>query len=347
MRSTFLAALAVATTAAAGEPVKQQRELMHTTVTVAIADQLPDAGLAKAFDAAFAVFADIDESMNEWKSGSALGLINAQAGGAPVPAPPNLCAVLKLSLDGARRTNGLFDPTWAALRGLWKFGDGEPHAVPAEDDIKRVCALIDYRQVELTVDPKKRDGSCTVRLKKPGMKLGLGGVVKGWGVDRAAAALRALGVKNFFIQAGGDLYFGGQNAGRPWRAGIRDPRGPPEKSFALLEVQDRAFSTSGDYEHFFVENGVRYHHIIDPRTCRPAPASRSVTVLAKSGTEAEFLTKAAFIAGGNDGIALAERLGAAAVIVDSANEVHLSRALAPRIELSPPSPGTDSGASMP
>src|SRR5207244_2956501 len=106
--------------------------------------------------------------------------------------------------------------------------------------------------VELAPGDPATGPSCRVRLAKPGMKLGLGGIAKGWGVDQAVARLRSLGFRDFFVQAGGDLYAAGKKDEHPWRVGIRDPRGPPEKTFALLDVSDAAFSTSGDYEHFFV-----------------------------------------------------------------------------------------------
>ena len=332
-RLILFIALGLAAVARA-EALRQDRDLMHTVVTVVLAEPRPDGGVDDAFDDAFQVFADIDETMNEWKPGSALARLNRGAGGPPVEATAPLCEVLRLSLDGARRTGGLFNPTWAALRDVWRFSDEEPPRVPSAAEVKERCALVGARGVELT----RTSSGCTVRLARPGMRLGLGGVVKGWGVDQAATRLRARGFKNFFIQAGGNLYFAGKNDGRPWRAGIRDPRGPPERVFARLELTDRAFSTSGDYEHFFVADGVRYHHLIDLRTCFPAGASRSVTVLARTATDAEFLTKAAFVLGGEAGLALAEKLGAQAVIVDAENRVHLSKGLEGTLSYSQPSP---------
>jgi thiamine biosynthesis lipoprotein len=318
---------------AAADSARQDRELMHTRVTVVLADPRPEKELTAAFEDAFAVFSEIDQTMNEWKPDSALSRINHSAGGKPVRVSAPLCSVIRLSLEGARRTGGLFDPTWAALRGLWRFGDDEKGTVPSRREVTSQCKLIDYRQVQLKSLSDAGEGACSVRLKRQGMKLGLGGVVKGWGVDQAVARLRARGLKNFYVQAGGDLYFAGKNGDRRWRAGIRDPRGPPDQSFAMLEVEDAAFSTSGDYEHFFIVEGVRYHHLIDLRTCWPAKQSRSATVLAKSATEAEFLTKSAFVLGGDQGVALAESQGAAAVIVDAQNHLHVSGSLADRIEL--------------
>lgn len=333
--SRFLAtALALVAPVAAGG-VLAERDVMHTTVTVVLADPHPDAGVEAALDDAFQVFEDIDETMNEWRPESPLARINAAAGGPATLAPAPLCEVLRLALDGSRRTQGLFDPTWAALRDLWRFGDADEPRVPSAEEVRERCRLVAARDVELTARP---DGGCTVRLPRAGMKLGLGGLVKGWGVDRAAARLRARGFTNFFIQAGGDLYFGGKNGGRPWRAGIRDPRGPLEKIFARVELSDRAFSTSGDYEHFFEVDGVRYHHILDLRTCTPARASRSVTVLAKSATDAEFLSKSAFVLGKDAGLALVQKWGAQAVIVDQQNRVHVSKGLEGSLRWSQPTP---------
>jgi thiamine biosynthesis lipoprotein len=299
-------------------PITRTRTMMATQVTIAVAGSASE----EAFEEAFAVFERIDQVMNEWRPGSVLSLIN-EAAGMPrrIPAPADLCEVLRLSLDGARRTNGLFDPTWAALKPIWRFGTDEPHDVPSNAQIKNLCPLVRFSNVELRMNPDK---SCTVRLRRKGMKLGLGGVAKGYGVDEAVAVLRKHGLKNFYVQAGGDLYASGRNGDRPWRVGIRDPRGNPDTYFASLDVENAAFSTSGDYERFFVQDGQRYHHIIDPRTCRPAPKTRSVSVLASSAADAEFFSKAAFIAGGHDGLKRVEEAGAAAVMVTSANEVLVS-----------------------
>lgn len=329
------ASLAAALLLTAPEPPvpTEGRDMMGTRVTVAIS--APPEEAARGFRAAFAVFERVDEVMNEWRPESPLSAINAAAGKKEAPiVPPDLCEVIKASLDGARRTGGLFDPSWAALRDLWKFGSDQTGTPPDPRAVKERCPLVDYKKVHVG---SLRDG-CKVSLEKPGMKLGLGGIAKGWGVDRAVAALRAAGFKDFFVQAGGDLYAAGKKNGHPWRVGIRDPRGPAEKTFALLEVSDAAFSTSGDYEHFFLVDGVRYHHLIDPRTCQPAKASRSATILAKTAADAEFLTKATFILGGAEGVKLADDWGAAAVLVGSDNKVVFSKSLEGKLTWWQPSP---------
>ena len=326
--------------AAAPEPNEvRTRALMHTEVTIALPVTLAADAREAAFTEGFAVFEGIEAELNEWKPDSALARINAGAG-KPVEAPRSTCEVIALSLEGARRTGGLFDPTWAALRGLWKFGSVEDDVVPSKEAVAALCPKVKWEQVTLKARP---DGSCTVKLGVPGMQLGLGGLVKGWGVDRVVAAFRKRGLKDFYVQAGGDLYVGGSNGGRPWRVGIRDPRGAKSASFARIELSDAAFSTSGDYEHFFIKDGVRYHHLIDPRTCWPARASVSTTVLAKSATDAESLTKAAFILGPKEGRKLVRQFGAGAVWVTRDGQVHTTEGLEKQLEIWPPS-GLDGGA---
>jgi FAD:protein FMN transferase len=324
MLSVSFVALLVAASGPEEAPLAMQtREMMSTRVTVALSGAPADQA-ARALDAAFGVFERVEEAMNEWRPGSPLARINDGAGRRePVLAPADLCDALRLGLDGARRTEGLFDPTWAALRDIWIFDASHRGRVPAREAIARRCTLVAYRRVEIS----QRSDGCAVRLPSAGMRLGLGGLAKGWGVDRAVERLRALGLSNFFVQAGGDLYAAGLRGDRPWRVGIRDPRGGPDDVLGVAEVKDAAFSTTGDYERWFEVEGVRYHHVIDPRTCEPALASRQSTVLARTAVDAEVLTKATFILGGAAGLALAERSGAGAVIVDARGRIAVSRSL--------------------
>jgi thiamine biosynthesis lipoprotein len=324
----------------AGALFSETRPSMATVVSITVAGALP-ADAAAAADAAFRVFARVDEVMNEWRPDSPLSALNAAAGsGLLVELPGDLCQVLRTGRDGAERTAGLFDPTWAALRGLWRFGDGEPPRVPSDAEVAAACRLVSWRDLEIEpLATPTSDASCRARLRRAGMQVGLGGIAKGWAVDRAVAELRRRGLRDFLVQAGGDLYAAGKRDGRPWRVGIRDPRGSGGEPFAWLEVSDAAFSTTGDSERFFVVEGKRYHHVIDTRTCHPATASRQASVLAPSALEAEILGKAILTLGGRDGLGLAARSGAAAVIVTSENRLASSPELSGRLEVvRPPSP---------
>jgi thiamine biosynthesis lipoprotein len=166
------------------------------------------------------------------------------------------------------------------------------------------------------------------------MRVHMGGIGKGFAVDRAATMLRSHGINDFLVQAGGDLYASGRRGDRPWRAAIRDPRG--EGNFAAMDLHDTTFSTSGDYERFFIEDGRRYHHILDPDTGEPARGSRSVTIVAPRAVIADALSTGVFIMGPEAGMALIEALpDVEGVIVADTGEVRVSSGLKQRLEMRP------------
>jgi FAD:protein FMN transferase len=293
----------------------ESRPAMGSLATVTVAAPTP-ARAAAAFEAAFAVFARVDRVMNEWREGSAVSRLNARAGRGWTALPGDLCEVLALSRRGAEATGGRFDPTWAALSDLWRF-DGTRDTPPPDDAVRARCPLVDHRALVV----RRRGAGCEARLARAGMRVGLGGIAKGWALDRAARALRRLGFRDFMLQAGGDLYAAGTRGGEPWRVDVRDPRGGPLDRILSVVVRDRAFSTSGDYEHAYVAGGRRYHHLIDPRTCRPADSSRAVSVLARTAVDAEILGKSLFIEGGAEALGEARRRGAEAVVVTAAGDL--------------------------
>lgn len=295
------------------EPVTFQGEAMATRWVVT----LPEGdGAAEAVDAVFAIFADVDARMSEWKDGSPLSNVNRNAGVTPVPVPSDLRALIARGVRIGALTDGAFDITWAALWGLWDFR-AEPPVVPDRAEAERRAALVDYRRIEID------DEAGTVLLGEPGMKLGLGGIAKGWALDRAAAELRRRGYDRFLMSGGGQVTVGGQRPlGGPWRVGVRDPRAGADQPFAMLAVQDASVSTSGDYERFFISGGVRYHHILDPRTGFPARGLRSVTTVSTDGTLADAMSTAIFVLGQERGLAIAEQTDdLEAVLVDSSGRV--------------------------
>ena len=183
------------------------------------------------------------------------------------------------ALTSARRisewTDGKFDVTFGALSDLWRFDDQDKdNRIPDPAQVKQPAAAHRLSR------PGAGPGGRTAFLQHRGMRAHLGGIGKGYAVEQAVKLFRERGVKDFMIQAGGDLYVGGTKDGRPWSLGINDPRGPGGTSFATLALSDATFSTSGDYERFFMHDGVRYHHILDPDTGEPARLSRSVTIVA-------------------------------------------------------------------
>ena len=178
--------------------------------------------------------------------------------------------------------------------------------------------LVDYSEVVLD-DAKK-----TVFVGREGAMIGLGAIAKGYAVDMAMKRIVELGIKDAIVRAGGDIRVQGTDNGKPWPIGIRDPR-DKKKHLARLGLTNISISTSGDYERFFIKDGVLYHHIMDPKTGYPATRSRSVTVLAPDTMTSDALSTALFVMGPAEGLGLVGRLkGIEAIFVDSQGKVHTS-----------------------
>jgi thiamine biosynthesis lipoprotein len=225
----------------------------------------------------------------------------------------------------------------AIFKGLWNFDEGMNDTLPSDADVKKRLAVIGYK--DIVMDPKAH----TVFLRKKGMAITLGGIAKGYAVDKASKLLLDAGFKSFMVQGGGDMYVAGDKDGAPWSVGIRDPRGPRDSMFALAPIKDHSFSTSGDYERGFVKNGRRYHHILDPRTGYPATASRSVTIRATDAFTADAWSKVMFIDGWKEGMEVIKReklTDFEVVWVDDRNEVHMTPGLQGVVQkLKEPTPG--------
>jgi len=296
-----------------------------------------DATKARAsFDDAIAEIKRIEAIMTTWRPDSEISKINAAAGKSAVEVGDETLAIMKASVHTSEISEGTFDITFQTLHGLWKFDeDRDPHP-PAEKDIKERLAFLGWKNIK--IDEAKK----TVMLTKERTQISLGGIAKGYAVDKAAAVLEKAGLTSFFVQAGGDLYAKGRKPdGKEWQAGIRDPRGQESKWFALLGLSDHAFSTAGDYERSYIVNGKRFHHIIDPRTGYPATACRSVTIWAPTALQADEIDDAVFILGPEKGLKLVESIeGVGAVIVDAKNRVYVSKRLEGKlIVTAPPTEG--------
>jgi thiamine biosynthesis lipoprotein len=297
-----------------------------------------DAARARAlFDAAIAEIVRIEKLMTTWDPASEVSRINAAAGKETVAVGEETFDVIRESLHASAISGGCFDITFETLHGLWKFDqDLDPHP-PSPADVRARLKYLGAKHVKLD------DAARTVMLDDAHVRIGLGGIAKGYAVDRASKVLLDGGLASFYVQAGGDLYTHGvKGDGTPWRAGIRDPRGPDGDYFAMMPVSDHAFSTAGDYERSYIVDGKRYHHIIDPRTGYPATASRSVTIWAPTAFLADEIDDAVFILGPQKGLALVESLdGVGAVIVDAQNRVWTSKRLEGLVQpVHPPADGT-------
>jgi FAD:protein FMN transferase len=288
-----------------------------------------EAGAVAAFEAVFTEFDRLEGLLSNWRDGSDIQQLNAAAGKHPVPVGTELRNILQTARQVSEWTSGKFDVTFGVMSGLWKFDyQNQDGSIPERSEVIRRRNLIDYR--DLLVD--ERAG--TAFLKREGMAANLGGIGKGYAVDRARDMLRERGFRDFMIQFGGDLYAAGRSGDHAWKLGIQDPRGPANRIFATVDVSDSTFSTSGDYARFFIKDGRRYHHILDPATGEPAQGCRSVTVMASSATVADGLSTGVFILGPEAGMALIERLpDVEGVIVSAKNEVLVSSGLKGRLTL--------------
>jgi FAD:protein FMN transferase len=292
-----------------------------------------------AFAAAYDEIHRVERLMTDWERPgepeSDIVRINKAAGKAAVRVSAETIEVIDKSLEMSRRSEGAFDITFAAMHGLWKFDEDMDKTLPAPDEVEKRRKLISWRDV--VVDHQAR----TVKLRRVGMRMGLGGIAKGYAVDRCAAVLRAHGLHDFMVQAGGDLFVAGRKGSASWMVGVRDPRGGPRDIIARMPIEDHAFSTAGDYERAFVLNGKRYHHIIDPKTGYPATASRGVTIFAPSAFLADALDDSVFILGPKKGMQLVDSYpDCATMIIDAHNQVWMSKSLEGKLQrLRPPTDG--------
>jgi FAD:protein FMN transferase len=298
--TAIAAALLIAGCARDGGLYKETRTIMGTYVTItAVRGALPEVVVRAAVNDAFAEIVRVDDLMSTYKPESQLSLVNARAGEGPVKVDRELAETVKDALDIAAMTGGGFDPTVEPLVKLWGIASKDAR-VPSESEIQNAVRLVDYRDVAVDL------GRSTVVIKRKGMSIDLGGIAKGYAADRAVEALRKGGVTAGIVAVAGDLrLFGKRPDGRLWRIGIQHPR-DKDALIAKLDVTDAATSTSGDYERYFIKNGVRYHHILDPKTGYPARGLVSVSVLAPKSWLADSLATGLFVMGPDRAYAFAK-----------------------------------------
>lgn len=282
-----------------------QRPLMGTVWNIEVVDRgRPDQARA-AIEKAYAELERIDALMSEWKPESPISQVNGAAGQHPVEVPAELREMLERSVAYSKVTEGTFDVTWRGMGNIWHFDDA--FTPPSKAAVEAARARVDYRKIAI-------DGN---RIFLPaGMNIGLGGIAKGYAVDRATEVLAASGFGDVLVDGGGDVRVAGTRLGEPWRLGIQDPRQPRGTLMGMMRLSNCALVTSGDYERFRIVDGVRYHHIIDPRTGYPSAASISVSVLSRSAEQGVVLAKGVFMLGPEKGLELARQQGIEVLIVD-------------------------------
>jgi len=281
----------------------------------------------KATFQAFQEIKRIEYLMSPWIESSDVSRINQSAGKEWVKVSQETLKVIKEAKEISEFSEGGFDITVGPLTQLWRMAR-EKGIPPLAEELKQKLDLVDFRNVMVDEEGK-------VLLKKEGMAIDLGGIAKGYAVDRAFELLNSLGYKNLIVNAGGDLRVGGSKLDQPWSIGIQDPRAS-QKMMARVSVSNAAIATSGDYEKFFMYQGKRYHHIFNPKTGFPTEDCQSVTIVCTDGMKADALATAVFVLGPEKGYALCQKLNDVdCLIVDKEGKISLSQGLKDRISFIP------------
>jgi len=314
---------------------KESRVVMDTYCSITVVSSSREKA-QEAIEAGFAEIKKLEILINYFSSESELSEINRAAGLKPVRASNDTLDIIKKTLQISRATNGAFDPSIAPVIKLWDFSrQNKKPSVPASNYINNALKLVDFNKLQIN------NNTSEVYLKEKGMEIDLGGIAKGYAADRAADAIKNKGIKSALIAVAGDIRgFGLNTTGKAWKVGIQNPRPetesakPWEDIIASLRLEDRAISTSGDYQRFFFQNGKRYHHILDPETGYPAESDLiSVTVIAPEGYIADGLSTAVFVLGAKKGLALINSMGLDAVLVNSDKTVIITENIKDKIDL--------------
>lgn len=299
-----------------------QWEIMGTQISARLWHRDSEQGRA-ALVAVMEEMRRIDRLYSPYRETSDLSRLNREAPGAsagePLAISRELTHLLSRAIEYGELTGGDFDVTFGSIGRHYDYRAGEQ---PDAGLREQLLAAIDYRQIRLDSDRQ------TVYFGHPELYVDLGGIAKGYAVDRAIKRLSELGIEHASVSAGGDSRLLGDRRGRAWQVGIKNPRAP-EQMAIVLPLQNEAVSTSGDYERYFIdEQGERVHHILNPRTGRSAEGIASATVLGPSAIDTDALSTSVFVMGVEAGLELINRLEPfEAIVITRAGQVHYSRGL--------------------
>ncbi len=299
---------------------KDSRILMDTLVEITVYGNGKQK-LKSSVNEAFDEIKRIENLMSGYISNSEIARIN-DAGGNALSVSPESAAVIQAAKDVGRLTDGAFDVTLGGLTRLWGFTSESPR-VPQKSEIEELLAHTGSDIIEIKNYYNGKQTIVSIRLTDPATTIDLGGIAKGYAIGMAARRLRERGIESALIDAGGDIVVIGDKKGKPFRIGIKSP--DDDSVIGVIEASDISIVTSGDYERGFSIGGVRYHHILDPKTGRPARRSRSVTIITKDAILADALSTAVFVMGREKGLKLINSLkGVEAFIVDETNKMFMS-----------------------
>jgi thiamine biosynthesis lipoprotein len=292
-------------------------DLMGTRVSVELWHEDEQTGLALV-ERVLDEYRRIDSAMSTYRDDSEISRINREAAQGAVSVGNELLDLIQVSLGLSRASDGAFDISYESVGYLYDF---RAHRRPDAAAIRAAIDSVDYRQILIDAD------AGTLRFGRPGMRINLGGIAKGYAVERGGEILREAGVEYALLNAGGDTRVIGDRRGQPWIIGIRHPR-LEDAVVTRLPVVDEAISTSGDYERFFEEGGRRYHHILNPATGEPTETLLSATVIGPDATLTDGLATTVFVLGAAAGLALVDRYPAyEAIVVEPTGRVSYSSGL--------------------
>ena len=324
---------------------KESRIVMDTFCTITVVS--PSRKEAKeAIEAGFTEVKRLEQLLNFFSADSEVTALNRASGREPVKVSRDTLDVIKKTVEIANYTDGAFDPTIGPLMRLWGFESQNPKpSIPLENKIKDALRFVDYKKIKIN------NVASQIFLEEKGMEIDLGGIAKGYAADRAIEAIKAKGIKAALVAIAGDIKtFGLKPDLQPWKIGIQNPRIESgvrgqstthgasgvmneEDIFASLYIKDKAISTSGDYQRFFIQNGKQYHHILNPGTGYPAAGVISVSIIAPEGYMADGLSTGIFVLGPDKGIKLLESMGFDGMIVDANKKIFITKNLKREIDL--------------
>jgi FAD:protein FMN transferase len=304
---------------------KETRNSMYTVVSISVVSRTEDQA-KKAINASFAELDRVASLLNFYSEASEISLINRQAGEKPATVSKDTLDIIEKAIYVSEVTEGAFDVTVGPLVKLW---DLKNEVIPDKTLIEEKRKIVGYKNI--VVDR----AASTVFIKLKDAKIDLGGIIKGYAVDKVVGVLHQNGITSGVVTVGGEVRsLGKKPDGESWRVGVQNPRqkGPDDQVMATIELSDKALSTSGDYIRFFEKDGVRYHHLLDPQTGYPSRQCGSATIVADDNTTTDGFSKL-FILGPEKGLAVAKKLGFEALFIDCKGGIVMSDGLKDKIKM--------------
>lgn len=260
----------------------------------------------------------LDQALSPYIETSELSLLNQKAGHQPITVSSELFGLLKKANKISTLSEGAFDITYASIGYQYNYRQG---IRPSLNEIDSALPAINYNSIKF--DAK----NSTVSFDSDKVKIDLGGIAKGYAIARCLNILKSFGIKHALMNAGGDTALLGDRMGRPWLVGIKHPR-TASKNAVHIPLDNEVISTSGDYERYFIEDGIRYHHILNPKTGDSAREVVSASVIGSDATIVDALSTTVFVLGNRKGMALIDSLnGYEAIIIDNNERLHFSKGL--------------------